>query len=104
VEAAVGARPGPTFAVGGSISGLTAGGLTLANGNDTVSPASGATSFQFSTKLSNATSYAVTVTQSPPALSCTASAWNWRDNQAAPTDIAVTCVPVQYTLAEASPV
>jgi hypothetical protein len=54
-----GGGPAPTFAVGGSISGLTAGGLTLANGNDTVSPASGATSFQFSTKLSNATSYSL---------------------------------------------
>jgi hypothetical protein len=93
-----GGGPAPTFAVGGSISGLTAGGLTLANGNDTVSPASGATSFQFSTKLSNATSYAVTVTQSPPALSCTVSHGTGVINQAAPTDIAVTCVPVQYTL------
>jgi len=93
-----GGGPAPTFAIGGSISGLTADGLTLTNGNDTVSPASGATSFQFSTKLSNAASYVVTATKSPPALTCTVSHGSGVINQAAPTGIAVTCVPIEYVL------
>jgi Galactose oxidase, central domain len=93
-----GGGPAPTFAIGGLISGLTADGLTLTNGNDTVSPASGATSFQFSTKLANAASYAVTATKSPPALTCTVSHGSGVIDQAAPTNIAVTCVPVQYVL------
>ena len=38
-----------TYTIGGAISGLSATGLVLANGSDTVSPAANATSFVFPT-------------------------------------------------------
>ena len=50
-----------SYTLGGTIVGLTAGGLVLANGTDTVSPAQGATSFVFPTPVASGTVYVVTV-------------------------------------------
>ena len=58
------------YTVGGTISGLTANGLVLANGSDTVAPAAGATSFTFSTSLSSGATYAVTVSTQPSGETC----------------------------------
>ena len=58
------------YHVGGTIAGLTAGGLILANGTDTVSPAANATSFTFPLLVSFGGSYSVTVTQQPTGLTC----------------------------------
>jgi hypothetical protein len=61
------------FTVGGTISGLTGNGLVLANGTDTTSPASGATTFTFPTKLASAASFNVTVSTQPAGQTCTVS-------------------------------
>jgi len=59
------------YSVGGTISGLTASGLVLANGSSTVSPASGATAFTFPTSVPADTAYNVTVATQPAGLTCT---------------------------------
>ena len=90
-------EPARTFTIGGSISGLTFSGLSLTNGNDTVSLASGATSFQFPTKLLNGSSYEVTVSLAPPALLCSVSDGAGSINLASPTNIHVTCAAREWT-------
>lgn len=62
-----------TFTVGGTISGLTTSGLVLANGSDTVSPASGSTTFTFPTAVPADTAFNVTVATQPTGLTCTVS-------------------------------
>lgn len=61
------------FTVGGTISGLTGNGLVLADGTDTTSPAPGATTFTFPTKLASAASFDVTVTTQPAGQTCAVS-------------------------------
>ena len=61
------------FTVGGTVSGLTGNGLVLANGTDTTSPAPGATTFIFPTKLLSAASFNVTVSTQPAGQTCTVS-------------------------------
>ena len=52
----------PNYTIGGSITGLTESGLTLDdNGGDTLTVASGATTFTFSTALQSGATYDVTV-------------------------------------------
>lgn len=55
----------PTYTLGGSITGLEASGLTLANGADTLRPAPGDTRFTFAQKMHAATPYAVSVAVQP---------------------------------------
>lgn len=59
------------YAIGGTISGLTAQGLTLTNGADTVSPSSGDATFTFPTSVPTATSFNVTVAAQPAGQICT---------------------------------
>src|SRR5215472_2142082 len=65
-----GMPPPPTYSIGGTIGGLTGSGLVLANGDDTVSPATGATSFTFGTALASGSNYAVTVKTQPNSELC----------------------------------
>jgi hypothetical protein len=58
------------YHLGGTIAGLSAGGLVLANGTDTVSPAANATSFVFALPVSFGGSYSVAVMQQPTGLTC----------------------------------
>ena len=60
-----------TYTIGGAISGLSATGLVLANGSDTVSPAANANSFVFPTAESSGSSYSVTVSTQPTGETCT---------------------------------
>ena len=62
-----------TYTIGGTISGLTASGLTLTEtvSGQVVSPASGATSFVFPNAVAAGASYSVTVTAQPVGESCT---------------------------------
>jgi hypothetical protein len=60
----------PTNSLGGTITGLIAGGLVLANGSDTVSPAVNSTSFVFPTKVGDGYAYGVTVLTQPAGLTC----------------------------------
>ena len=81
-----------TYHVGGTITGLTAPGLVLANGSDTVSVAQGATSYTLPTALASGTSYSVTVKTQPTGLTCTvAGTFPATIGGADVTNIAVTC-------------
>jgi hypothetical protein len=60
----------PTYTIGGSVSGLSTSGLVLANGAATVQVASGASSFEFATRLDTGTAYAVTVQTQPAGQTC----------------------------------
>lgn len=57
--------------LGGTITGLTAPNLRLANGSDTVSPPAGAQSFTFPGKIGQGFSYGVTVVNQPTGQTCT---------------------------------
>ena len=57
--------------IGGTISGLTADGLSLSNGIETINLASGATTFQFPTIVDDGQRYAVVVVTQPNGLQCT---------------------------------
>jgi hypothetical protein len=61
------------FTLGGTISGLTGNGLVLANGTDTTSPAPGAATFTFPTKLASADFFTVTVFAQPAGETCVVS-------------------------------
>ncbi len=59
--------------VGGTITGLTASGLMLANGGDDLSPAAGSSAFAFPTPFAQGISYAVRVKAQPPGQTCSVS-------------------------------
>ena len=80
------------YYLGGTIAGLTAGGLILANGSDTVSPAANATSFTFPLSVSFGGSYSVTVVQQPTGLTCSvAGTFPATMGAGDVTNVAVTC-------------
>jgi hypothetical protein len=60
----------PKNMLGGSVSGLTASGLVLANGSDTVAVAANSTSFTFPNKVGQGLSYGVTVLTQPAGKTC----------------------------------
>jgi sugar lactone lactonase YvrE len=69
-----GSGSGATYTVGGSIGGLSASGLVLAdNGGDNLIISAGATSFMFATKLQSGSTYDVTVATQPTGATCTVS-------------------------------
>ncbi len=83
------------YKVGGTISGLTASGLILANGTDTVSPAANATTFNFTQSVAFGGSYSVTVQQQPAGLSCSvAGSFPATMGAVDVTNVAVSCAPV----------
>ena len=83
-----------TFALGGSISGLTAGGLELANGSvpATVLPVSGATTFAFA-NVAFGQAYGVTVLTQPAGLVCSVANGTGTMGDAAIANIAISCQP-----------
>ncbi len=82
------------YHVGGTISGLTASGLILANGSDTVSPAANVTTFAFGGTVAFGGSYSVAVLQQPAGLNCSvAGTYPAAISAGDVTDIAVTCAP-----------
>jgi len=93
-----GGTPAPTmYTLGGTVSGLTVGGLVLANGSATLPIGSGATSFTFSSALPAGSAYAVTVKTSPTGFSCTVT--NGSGTASANVqNVAVSCQALTYTL------
>ena len=79
------------FTVGGTISGLTGNGLVLADGTDTTSPAPGATTFTFPTKLASAASFNVTVTAQPAGQTCAVSNGTGVILTSSVNNVALTC-------------
>jgi hypothetical protein len=80
-----------TFNIGGTISGLTAAGLVLANGSDSLSVAEGASSFTMPTAVAYGSDYKVTVTTQPTGLTCDVADGTGTVGATAVTNIAVTC-------------
>ena len=56
--------------VGGTVSGLSASGLVLAMGSETLSVAASATAFAFPTPVADGSTYTVTVKTQPAGLAC----------------------------------
>jgi N-acetylneuraminic acid mutarotase len=62
--------PSTNYTLGGSISGLTAGSVVLANGSATVTISAGATSWNFANSFAAGSSYSVTVQTQPADEQC----------------------------------
>jgi hypothetical protein len=87
-----------TFNVGGTITGLTASGLVLANGSDTLSVPAGATSFTMPTAVAYGSSYSVTVTAQPAGLTCNVTNGTGTIAANAVTNVAVKCTDQPLTV------
>jgi sugar lactone lactonase YvrE len=88
----------PLYTIGGSISGLAASGLVLAdNGGDNLSVASGATSFTFATALQSGASYNVTVASQPTGQTCTVASGTGTAT-AKVTSVAVSCAAAAFNI------
>jgi hypothetical protein len=95
-----GAPPSPQgYSVGGSVTGLTTGGLVLANGGgDTVSVAANAATFTLPALVATGAAYAVTVKTQPTQVVCSVSKGSGTMGTSAVTNVAVSCVPASYTV------
>jgi N-acetylneuraminic acid mutarotase len=80
-----------TYPVGGTVTGLNASGLVLANGTVTVTVSTGASAFVFPTKLTLGTAYAVTVQTQPTGLTCQVINASGTMPAAAVTNLLVAC-------------
>ncbi|HUP07284.1 MAG TPA: hypothetical protein VMU47_09030 [Caldimonas sp.] len=88
------------YSVGGSITGLNADGLVLANGSDTVQPASGASSFTLAQRVATGSTYSVAVTHQPAGETCTVSgSFPATMGAGDVTGIAVTCTTTSNPVA-----
>lgn len=75
--------------LGGTITGLTADGLVLANGSDTLSVAAGATRFTFDEGIGS--SYAVTVQTQPDGQTCQVSAGSSSASSGDVSSVSISC-------------
>ncbi|CDG81052.1 hypothetical protein [Janthinobacterium agaricidamnosum] len=84
-----------SYALGGTITGLTVAGLELGNGSNTttVLPAAAATTFTFADKVPFGTFYSVGVVTQPPGLTCSVTNGTGTMGEAAVTNVGVACVP-----------
>lgn len=87
-----------TFTVGGTISGLSAAGLVLANGSDTLSVPAGTTSFTMPTGVAYGSGYDVTVTTQPTGLTCDVTDGTGTIATSAVTNIAIKCTNQPLTV------
>ncbi len=85
------------FTVGGSVTGLTGAGLVLANGNDTVAVASGATGFTLPAALAQGAGYTVTVKTQPAGEQCSLVNSTGTIAGANVTNVAVACATASHT-------
>lgn len=93
-----GGGPPPSYSVGGTITGLSASGLVLQdNGGDNLSPASGATTFTFSTMLASGAAYAVTVMTQPAGETCTVTSGSGTVSANVST-VAISCTVNTYSI------
>ena len=86
----------------GSITGLSAAGLVLANGSASVSVAAGATAFTFGSVLVSGSTYGVVVQTQPAGFNCTVSNGNGTAGSVDITTPAVSCASnpvITFTLA-----
>ncbi len=82
-----------TYTLGGSVNGLTASGLVLATGGESVSVAANASSFSLVNPIASGASYNVVVESQPSGLNCTVSSGSGIMSAANVSSVAVSCVP-----------
>ena len=87
-----------TVTLGGTISGLNASGLVLANNGTTLPVDSGATTFAFTSLVTTGTTYAVTVQAAPAGLTCSVANATGTAGTADISNVVVTCSPRSFTL------
>ena len=87
-----GDRFNSAYAVGGSISGLNAQGLVLANGSDAVSITADSTTFAFAGRAASGSGYSVTVASQPAGQSCSIAGGNGTVGAGDVTTVQVNCV------------
>jgi uncharacterized repeat protein (TIGR03803 family) len=86
-----------TATVGGSISGLNATGLVLANGNDTLNVPATMTTFTMPTAVASGATYNVVVRSHPVNVRCTVSNGSGTGGDSAVSNIGVTCGPASLS-------
>ena len=86
------------FSVGGSVSGLAGGGLTLLDNNGDAKTISGNGTFAFATPLASGASYSVTIAAQPttPWQTCSVSQGSGTIGSSDITNVAVACVTNSY--------
>lgn len=87
-----------SLTLSGTVSGLSASGLVLANGSATAPVASGAATFSFGAVLSSGATYAVTVQTQPTGQACSIASGSGTTGSASITNVAVTCTTPTYSL------
>lgn len=87
-----------SYPAGGTISGLVASGLVLANGADTLTVPAGATGFTLGAPVAFGGAYAVRVQDQPAGLTCSVAGGDGTMGAAAVDGIVVACVPNEYPL------
>ncbi len=89
-----------SYAVGGTVGGLTGLGLVLNDGTEDLSVPAGATSFAFPTRIASGGAYAVTVTTQPsgPTQTCSVANPSGTIGAADVTDVVVTCSRRSFTI------
>ncbi len=86
------APPPQSYAIGGTVSGLTASGLVLQdNGGDSLTVAANASSFTFATKVAGGGAYAVTVMTQPSNETCTVTGGSGTVGTSDVTSVSVAC-------------
>jgi len=91
--------PASTYTVGGTISGLASGTLTLKNnGSDALTINANSSMFTFTTSLLSGATYAVTVGTQPSGLTCTVTNGAGTVASANITSVTVTCAITTYTI------
>ena len=91
--------PAPaTYTVGGGVTGLTAPGLVLVNGSDTVDVSAGATGFTLPAGVAQGASYAVSIKTQPTGEQCSVSNATGTIAGANVTNAAVTCAVLAHSL------
>lgn len=80
-----------TYTIGGTITGLNAGGLVLANGTDTLSVSAGTSAYMMPTKQPMGATYALTVQTQPTGLTCQLVNASGTMPAAAVTNVLVVC-------------
>ena len=88
----------PTYSLGGSVAGLSAAGLVIANGSDTVTVAAGGTSFTLPTQLVAGSAYSVTVKTQPTNQICSVANGTGTVASANIANVVVTCATEAFSV------
>jgi 6-phosphogluconolactonase (cycloisomerase 2 family) len=88
----------PSYSIGGSLSGLTAGGLMLSNGGETLTVAAGSGQFRFPSTRPQGASYNIGLQSQPLGLACAIQRSSGTIGSADVSDISVVCSPSVYSV------